>query len=150
MAFAEHSVKSRPCRSVDRSSQEGNIIFTGEDRETSGRVSAGFGRYRILRTGLDPKEVNPLTILVMKEVGINISNQRSKGIEFYLGKALFQYVITVCDDADQNCPTVWAGVTTRMHWSFEDPAKFEGMEKANSIRDGAYYHTKLTQFSRIR
>jgi arsenate reductase (thioredoxin) len=90
--------------------------------------------------GLEPKGVNPLTIRVMDEIGIDISDQRSKGIETYLGKVLFQYLITVCDDADRNCPTVWPGVNTRMHWSFEDPARFEGtaeekLAKFREIRD---------------
>jgi arsenate reductase len=74
--------------------------------------------------GLEPKQVNPFTIQVMQEAGIDISNQTSKGVETYLGKVLFQYLITVCDEADKNCPTVWPGVTNRMHWSFEDPAVF--------------------------
>jgi len=90
--------------------------------------------------GLEPKGVNPLTVQVMDEVGIDISGQQSKGIDTYLGKVLFQYLITVCDDADKNCPTVWPGVNTRMHWSFEDPAKFTGSEaerlaKFREIRD---------------
>ena len=90
--------------------------------------------------GLEPKRVNPLTVQVMQEAGIDISNQQSKGIETYLGKTFFQYLITVCDDADQNCPTVWPGVHTRLHWSFEDPAKFEGTEeerlaKFREVRD---------------
>ena len=90
--------------------------------------------------GLEPQGINPLTVQVMQEVGIDISAQQSKGIETYLGKTLFQYLITVCDDADQNCPTVWPGVNTRMHWSFEDPAKFEGTEeeklgKFREVRD---------------
>jgi len=90
--------------------------------------------------GLEPKDVNPLTVRVMEEIGIDISNQKSKGIETYLGKMLFQYLITVCDDADKNCPTVWPGVNTRIHWSFEDPAKFEGTEaeklaKFREVRD---------------
>src|SRR5689334_630574 len=89
--------------------------------------------------GLEPRGVNPLTIRVMNEVGIDISNQFSKGIEVYLGKMLFQYLITVCDDADKNCPTVWPGVNTRMHWSFEDPAKFEGTEEE-----------KLAKFREVR
>jgi arsenate reductase len=79
--------------------------------------------------GLEPKGLNPLTVQVMREVGIDISDQQSKGIEIYLGKVLFQYLITVCDDAEQNCPTVWPGVNTRMHWSFADPAEFEGTEE---------------------
>jgi len=90
--------------------------------------------------GLDPKGVHPLTVQVMSEVGIDISNQTSKGIEAYLGKTLFQYLITVCDHADQNCPTVWPGVNTRLHWSFEDPARLEGTEqervaKFRDVRD---------------
>jgi arsenate reductase len=90
--------------------------------------------------GLDPNGVNPLTVQVMQEVGIDISSQKSKGIETYLGKILFQYLITVCDDAEENCPTVWPGVNTRMHWSFEDPVKFEGTEeeklaKFRAVRD---------------
>ncbi|HLO15217.1 MAG TPA: hypothetical protein VK206_10335 [Anaerolineales bacterium] len=69
--------------------------------------------------GLEPKGLNPLTIRVVEEIGIDISNQKSKGIENYLGKVLSQYLITVCDDADKNCPSAWPGVSTRMHWSFE-------------------------------
>lgn len=89
--------------------------------------------------GLEPKGMNPLTIKVMNEVGIDISNQTSKGIGTYLGKMLFQYLITVCDDAEKNCPTVWPGVNTRMHWSFEDPAMFEGTEEQ-----------KLAKFREVR
>ena len=84
--------------------------------------------------GLEPKGVNPLTVRVMDEIGIDISGQTSKGIETYLGKTLFQYLITVCDDADKNCPTVWPGVNTRIHWSFEDPAAFEGSDHEKSAK----------------
>lgn len=89
--------------------------------------------------GLKPTGLNPFTVKVMQEVGIDVSNQQSKGVEKYLGKTLFRYLVTVCDDADQNCPTVWPGVNTRMHWSFEDPAKFEGSEEE-----------KLAKFREIR
>lgn len=90
--------------------------------------------------GLEPKGINPFTIQVMQEKGIDISDQTSKGIDTYLGKVLFQYLVTVCDDAEKNCPTVWPGVNTRMHWSFEDPAAFQGsdeakLEKFRQIRD---------------
>ena len=90
--------------------------------------------------GLKPTGINPFTIKVLQEVGIDISNQSSKGVDTYLGKVLFQYLITVCDDADKNCPTVWPGVNQRMHWSFEDPAAFEGTDdeklaKFREIRD---------------
>lgn len=87
--------------------------------------------------GLEPRGLHPLTIEVMNEIGIDVSGQRSKGVDEYLGKVLFQYLITVCDDADKNCPTVWPGVSKRMHWSFEDPAALEGSheEKVAKFRE---------------
>ena len=84
--------------------------------------------------GLEPTGLNPLTVKVMNEAGIDVSNQESKGVDVYLGKTLFQYLITVCDDADKNCPTIWPGVNTRMHWSFQDPARFEGSEEEKLVR----------------
>ena len=97
-------------------------------------------RFDVHSAGLKPAGVNPLTIQTLQEVGIDISDQTSKGVDAYLGKVLFPYLITVCDDADKNCPTVWPGVNQRMHWSFEDPAAFEGTEdeklsKFREIRD---------------
>jgi len=96
-------------------------------------------RFEAHSAGLKPSGVNPFTIQVLQEVGIDISDQSSKGVDAYLGKILFQYLITVCDDADKNCPTVWPGVSQRMHWSFEDPAAFEGTDDE-----------KLTKFREIR
>jgi len=102
------------------------------------RKNAG-ERFEAHSAGLKPVSVNPLTIQVMQEVGIDISGQTSKGVDIYLGKTLFQYLITVCDDADKNCPTTWPGVNQRMHWSFEDPAAFEGTEQE-----------KLSKFREVR
>ena len=62
----------------------------------------------------------------MEEIGLDMSGHTSKGFETYLGKLLFQYLITLCDDAEKNCPTAWPGVNNRLHWSFEDPAAFIG------------------------
>lgn len=89
--------------------------------------------------GLEPKGLNPFTVRVMQEKGIDMSSHTSKGVDVYLGKVLFQYLVTVCDDADKNCPTVWPGVNTRLHWSFEDPAAFEGTDEA-----------KLDKFRQVR
>ena len=98
------------------------------------------GQFESHSAGLEPKGINPLTVRVMEEAGIDISDQESKGIDRYLMKMHFQYLVTVCDDADQNCPTFWPGVNTRLHWSFEDPARFEGTEaeklaKFREVRD---------------
>jgi len=97
-------------------------------------------RFEAHSAGLEPKGLNPLTVKVMEEVGIDLSGQTSKSVEVYLGKTLFQYLVTVCDDADKNCPTVWPGVSTRLHWSFQDPAVVEGSEaeklaKFREVRD---------------
>jgi arsenate reductase (thioredoxin) len=99
----------------------------------------GGDRFEAHSAGLEPKGLNPLTVKVMDEVGIDISNQRSKGVNEYLGKALFEYLITVCDDAEKNCPTVWPGINKRMHWSFDDPAALEGTQEE-----------KLAKFREIR
>ena len=85
--------------------------------------------FEVHSAGLEPKDLNPLTVRVMEEAGFDMSGHRSKGIGEYLGKVHFQYLITVCDDADKNCPTGWPGVNQRLHWYFEDPARFEGTEK---------------------
>jgi arsenate reductase len=98
------------------------------------------GQLEPFSAGLEPKALNPLMVQVMEEIGINMTGYRSKGIEEYLGKEHFNYLVTVCHDAEQNCPRVWPGVNQRLHWSFEDPAKFEGneqekLEKFRQIRD---------------
>jgi len=100
----------------------------------------GGDRFEAYSAGLQPKGINPLTIQVMQEKGFDLSGQRSKGVQEYLGKVLIQTLITLCDDAEKNCPTVWPGVNTHLHWSFEDPSAFEGtdaqkLEKFRQIRD---------------
>ena len=99
----------------------------------------GAGRFEAHSAGLEPKGLNPFTVKVMDEIGIDVSGQTSKGVDTYLGKVLFQYLITVCDDADKNCPTVWPGVSNRMHWSFQDPAAVEGSDEE-----------KLAKFREVR
>ena len=107
----------------------------------------GGEQFEAFSAGLEPKNIHPLAIQVMQEIGVDISGQTAKGIEIYLGKMFFHYLITVCDDAEKNCPTFWPGVNQRLHWSFEDPAAFEGteeekLEKFRAIRDQIEQHIK--------
>ncbi len=100
----------------------------------------GSDRFEAYSAGLEPKGINPLTKQVMQEIGIEISGQRSKGVGEYLAKINFHYLITLCDDAEKNCPTVWPGVNQRLHWSFEDPSAYPGTDaeklvKFREIRD---------------
>jgi arsenate reductase (thioredoxin) len=100
----------------------------------------GGDTFEVFSAGLEPKGINPLTIQVMAEIGFDLSGQTSKGVNEFLGKVLIQRLITVCDQAEKNCPTMWPGVNQRMHWSFEDPAAFEGtpeekLAKFRAVRD---------------
>jgi arsenate reductase len=77
------------------------------------------GRFEIESAGSELSKVNPVAIQVMKEIGIDISHHRSKHVKEFLGQH-FDYVITVCDKANESCPT-FPGVSKRLHWSFPDP-----------------------------
>ncbi|MDO9263208.1 MAG: arsenate reductase ArsC [Desulfosalsimonadaceae bacterium] len=93
--------------------------------------------FEVFSAGLDPKGMNPLTVKVMSEIGFDLSGQTSKSVTEYLGKQLIQILITVCDQAEKNCPTTWPGINQKLHWSFEDPAAVEGSdeEKLQKFRD---------------
>jgi len=97
----------------------------------------GGERFEVFSAGTKPGYVRPEAIAVMKELGIDISNHRSKSVDEFSGQA-FDYVVTVCDNARDNCPVFSAG-TERIHWSFEDPAAVEGSETE-----------RLSAFRRIR
>ena len=63
----------------------------------------------------------------MEEIGIDISRQRSKSVDEFLGQ-LFDYVITLCDSARQSCP-IFTGKYIKIHWDLEDPAQAQGTEE---------------------
>ncbi|HOE34929.1 MAG: arsenate reductase ArsC [Chloroflexi bacterium] len=97
-------------------------------------------RFEAHSAGLEPKPINPLTYRVMEEIGISLEGQRSKPVDEFLTKTHFHTLVTVCDDAEKNCPTIWPGLVERLHWSFQDPAAFEGteaerLEKFRQVRD---------------
>lgn len=87
----------------------------------------GGDRFEVHSAGTEPKGVNPLTLRVLDEAGIDASWARSKSVQEYLGQS-FDYVITVCDEARQVCP-VFPGQHESMHWGYEDPAAAEGTEE---------------------
>jgi arsenate reductase len=78
--------------------------------------------------GVEPTSVRAEAIEVMREIGIDISGQRSKSIDEFTAQS-FDWVITVCDNAKQNCP-IFPEATRRIHWSIEDPAAVSGTEQA--------------------
>jgi len=82
--------------------------------------SMGGDRFDVSSAGTNPKGVHPRTIEVMQELGIDVSAQRSKDVQQFLGQR-FDYVITVCDRAKQHCP-IFPGAEP-IHWGFDDPAE---------------------------
>lgn len=97
----------------------------------------GGARFRVESAGTRPTGVRPEAIEAMREVGIDISGQRSKSVDEFTAQE-FDYVITVCDNARQSCP-VFSGKTVRVHWGFDDPAAVEGEWEA-----------RLAAFRRVR
>lgn len=94
-------------------------------------------KYNVESAGTIASFVRPQAIAAMKEIDIDISGQRSKCLDEFLDRS-FDYVITVCDNANQTCP-VFPGNAERMHWSFDDPAEASGSDEE-----------KLAVFRRIR
>jgi len=83
--------------------------------------------FEVHSAGTAPKGINPFTVRVLAASGIDISHDRSKHVSEYDGQS-FDYVITVCDAAAEQCP-VFPGAPERIHWSFPDPAAVSGGEE---------------------
>ena len=91
-------------------------------------------RFDVFSAGTQPAQVRVEAVAVMRELGIDISSQRSKPVQGFEGQT-FEFVITVCDKAREECPT-FSGVPERLHWPFEDPAAFTevGEERLQAFR----------------
>jgi arsenate reductase len=94
-------------------------------------------RFEVYSAGVDPTRVNPLSIRVMEEIGLDISGQRSKSVDKFSERE-FDHLITVCDNARQSRPFS-PGKCEFLHWNPEDPAEAQGTEEE-----------RLSVFRRIR
>jgi arsenate reductase (thioredoxin) len=101
----------------------------------------GKGRISAESAGLEPGKLNPFVVEVMKEKGIDISQNSTKSVfDFYKSGNKYHYVITVCDETSgEQCP-IFPGVNERLHWSFDDPSSFKGskeeiLERTRRVRD---------------
>ena len=101
----------------------------------------GGERFEVYSAGIEPGVLNPLVVDVMKEIGIDISGNKTKSVfGFYEKGELFSYVVTVCDQASAEMCPIFPGVTKRLHWSFADPSSFAGtheekLEQTRAVRD---------------
>jgi arsenate reductase (thioredoxin) len=97
--------------------------------------------FEVHSAGLEPKgHILPEVLTVMKERGLDLSGQISKSVREYLGKMIFAHTITVCGDAEENCPAIFLNMGKHEHWPFDDPAKFQGsgserLEFTRKVRD---------------
>jgi arsenate reductase (thioredoxin) len=98
-------------------------------------------RFDAQSAGLEPGKLNPLVVEAMAEIGIDISQNKTRSVfDVWKRGDLFQYVIAVCDaESAEKCP-IFPGPTTRLHWSFPDPSKVTGkyeqkLQKVRQIRD---------------
>lgn len=91
----------------------------------------GSNRLDVFSAGSVSSHVNANAIQVMKEIGIDISHHHSKTMDEFLNQP-FDYVITVCDNANESCP-VFPGAKNRLHWSFPDPPQTDEPTEKNLI-----------------
>jgi arsenate reductase (thioredoxin) len=97
--------------------------------------------FRAESAGLEPGSLNQIVVEVMKEVGIDIANNKTKSVfDFYKDGKRYDYVITVCDEASaERCP-IFPSAKKTIHWSFSDPSAVKGskeeiMGETRIIRD---------------
>ncbi len=95
--------------------------------------------FEVFSAGLEPKEINPFTLKVLNESGYDTSRLYAKPLSTYLGNTRFDFLITVCGNAEEKCP-FFPGMGKRLLWPFNDPAAFQDsdtarMEKFREIRD---------------
>ncbi len=101
--------------------------------------------------GFEPGKLNPIVVESLKEIGIDISQAKTKSVfDLYKQGRMYQYVVTVCDESKaEACPIFPGLVRERMHWSFKDPSSFDGsheerLAKIGVVRD--QIKTKVAEF----
>lgn len=123
-----------------------SVLFLCTSNSARSQMAEGFLRhftknvFDVHSAGLEKKNVHPLAVKVMAEIGIDIGRQTSKTVTDYLGKRHFRYVISVCQQTSENCPRLFPGALQILYWQFEDPTAFQGneeqcLEKFRSVRD---------------
>lgn len=108
------------------------VLFLCTHNSARSQMAEGFlrsmagDRFEAASAGTESTRVHPLATKAMAEVGIDLSTHTSKVVDSLIEQP-WDYVITVCDSANESCP-VFPGRTHRLHWSFQDPSRAEGTE----------------------
>jgi len=120
------------------------VMFVCTGNSARSQMAEGFarhigrGRIEAYSAGMEPTRLNSFAVAVMREKGVDISGQRSKGFDEALARSM-DLVVTVCGNADERCPILPPEVK-RLHWPLEDPAAATGSDdqilaKFREIRD---------------
>ena len=119
------------------------VLFLCTHNSARSQMAEGFlrrlagDRFEVASAGTEATRVHPLALRAMREVGIDLRTHTSKTVDTLLDRS-WDYVITVCDSANERCP-LFPGSTARLHWSFEDPSQVAGSEEQ-----------RLNTFRRVR
>ena len=104
----------------------------------------GGDKFQVESAGLEPGTLNPIVVESMKEIGIDISGNKTQGVfEIFKAGKNFHYVITVCDETSaERCP-IFPGIAKRIHWGFPDPSALTGsqedkLNETGKIRDSIH------------
>jgi len=118
-----------------------NVLFLCTGNSARSQMAEGLlralagGHYEAFSAGTEPKgRILPEVEEAMREIGVELSSQRSKSVTEYLGKKVFAHVITVCADAEENCPAVFLTMGKHEHWPFDDPAKADEASRLSLTR----------------
>lgn len=117
---------------MDQINRKKRVLFICTHNSARSQMAEGLlrslygDRYEAYSGGTDPLSVNPYAVIVMAEIGIDISSLRLKNVDKFLGKK-FDYIVTVCDHAKETCP-FFQGGEKYLHKNFENPAEFKGEE----------------------
>jgi len=125
--------------------KKAKVLFVCTHNSARSQMAEGFLRYlggsafEAHSAGTEPGELHPLAVAVMAKEGIDISGQRAKSVDDFVQQR-FDYVITVCDDANEACP-FFPNAASRLHWSIPNPSAAEGTHEERlavfrEVRDG--------------
>lgn len=118
----------------ERQGQPMRVLFLCTHNSSRSQMAEGLlqarggSAYEVFSAGTQPRTVHPLAIQAMREVGIEISDHRAKGIEEFREQPPMDLVVTVCDDAAETCP-FFPNARHQEHWGFPDPSAATGTDE---------------------
>lgn len=87
------------------------------------------GRFAVYSAGIRPRGLHPLTTTVMAEIGVDVSQQQSKGLDQIRNTESIFFVVSLCENAERECPDTFAPASVRLSWPLDDPTKADSPEK---------------------